>query len=503
MALFVKAAAQGFDAAVTDAMRDAEHYCMQQDREASPFFLLLRHLGECVGRPVRESSTDDESRTKYKVRSRDLEMVIEAVNTLRRQSSLPMYPNVEITSAMSHASRGKQSLPHGYPELQRLYKTAWFHEMREATREERRAVGSLMLVSNSSARLPNTGTDGARPDAANRDVDADEDGEEDDDDDEDSDDADDGYGDDEYDNNFDVIAPQPVSQPASLERQSTVQVEDTLVDTEDVSTDALSEAVHILPEAGHATHPFLYPERHGREGSGQPGTPRFPCPGVADAGISPGRARVAEPAVRGLLDQPRAVRLKGYERSRGFDNVNRLLALTVCSLEHLGMPTKLVVRVAVRAWKFDQLSLAENVVATMANSLVYQGGFNACQAGGRVGKVAGAAEAKNLVLWVKPYMHDNLDGVYQELDDHSAFIQEMDDLADDGDRISLAADRLEATNARLETFAAIGKDTLVAATENGLARLTQKAEELQRRIEVAETLLELDRIRRESASGVD
>ena len=140
MALFVKGAAEGFDAAVTDVMRAAALECTRQGQEVSPFFLLLRHLGECVGRPVPESSTDDEPRIKYKVRSCDLDAVIEAVNTLRRKSSLPMYPDVEVTAAMSHAARGKRSLPYGYTELRQLYERAWFHEMREAMREERRAA---------------------------------------------------------------------------------------------------------------------------------------------------------------------------------------------------------------------------------------------------------------------------------------------------------------------------------------------------------------------------
>ncbi|CAM1510647.1 Fc.00g009820.m01.CDS01 [Cosmosporella sp. VM-42] len=63
-------------------------------------------------------------------------------------------------------------------------------------------------------------------------------------------------------------------------------------------------------------------------------------------------------------------------------NVNKPLSLTMSILTALNYPVKPIVQIALRIWEQDQLPLAEQLITTLACSLVYQHGFNATEAGG-------------------------------------------------------------------------------------------------------------------------
>ncbi|KAK4093902.1 hypothetical protein Purlil1_1393 [Purpureocillium lilacinum] len=158
METLIDTATTPFDRPVADTMRAAEAHCAQNGRKASPFFLLLRHIGLCVGSQTaardtanaraRASRSGRDSPVEYRVRVGDLNAVVEAVNTLKGQSSVPVFLSVETVAAISFASRQRQSMSHGLEELQRAYRRAWFHEMREARKRDRRDA------SGGTAELP-------------------------------------------------------------------------------------------------------------------------------------------------------------------------------------------------------------------------------------------------------------------------------------------------------------------------------------------------------------
>ncbi|KAL3951802.1 hypothetical protein ACCO45_013519 [Purpureocillium lilacinum] len=130
------------DAALTGPLKGVMHLatiqCRERGRQVSSFFSLLRHIAELASGPS-EASTDPLP-VEYQVRLGDLDLVVDAINTLTGNSSVPMFPDVELVATISHASRESGSMPHGFAELQALYKRAWHHERRSALREQRRAI---------------------------------------------------------------------------------------------------------------------------------------------------------------------------------------------------------------------------------------------------------------------------------------------------------------------------------------------------------------------------
>ncbi|GJN71417.1 hypothetical protein PLICBS_005482 [Purpureocillium lilacinum] len=127
--------------------------------------------------------------------------------------------------------------------------------------------------------------------------------------------------------------------------------------------------------------------------------------------------------------------VEDYDRARGFENVNKLLALTISMLEHLGLRTEMVIRVAVRTWKAHQLSLAEQIIVTMASSIVYQGGFNTREAGGTEGTQIGLWEAKRLVVFAQGFLSGNLNNVEADRRKKSQFLAELAALHEKFDEI--------------------------------------------------------------------
>ncbi|KAJ4011533.1 hypothetical protein NW752_008539 [Fusarium irregulare] len=74
-------------------------------------------------------------------------------------------------------------------------------------------------------------------------------------------------------------------------------------------------------------------------------------------------------------------RTKIYTRD-SLRGMNKPMALTICILRMHKVKVDVCVGNVLRVWKEDQLPKAEQLVATLAGSLVYQHGFNATEAGG-------------------------------------------------------------------------------------------------------------------------
>ncbi|PWI72312.1 uncharacterized protein PCL_10935 [Purpureocillium lilacinum] len=164
MEQFMARASQSpFELPVRAAMEEAILACQQQNRKVSPFFRLLRHIADSTGAQV-ERMAEDEDRSEdgvnceneddenegeprptaaYWIRTEDLRSLIKAIDTLIVKGGHPYFPSVGLTATTVHAAREGRSMPYGDEELKKFYKRAWFHEMRQAKREQRSGQSAM------------------------------------------------------------------------------------------------------------------------------------------------------------------------------------------------------------------------------------------------------------------------------------------------------------------------------------------------------------------------
>lgn len=124
-------------------------------------------------------------------------------------------------------------------------------------------------------------------------------------------------------------------------------------------------------------------------------------------------------------------RIADYNLAQHLRHVNKNLGLTASVLHALDLPVEPVARVAVRTWKASQLSLAEQLVATLASSLVHQCGFNAMETGGKSGSIYGLDEATVLVLGKCSFLRRNLQSTQEQFQRHREFERELDEAQDE------------------------------------------------------------------------
>ncbi|KAM5361052.1 hypothetical protein ACJA88_014611 [Fusarium oxysporum] len=133
-------------------------------------------------------------------------------------------------------------------------------------------------------------------------------------------------------------------------------------------------------------------------------------------------------------------------------DINKPLGLFLSILRKLDLDVKVNVRVVLRTWKRDQLAIAEQLVTTLAGSLVFQYGLNATESGGTGSHTVKSAESLRIntecIMSHKQYMRDNLKGTLFELEQREAFLQILDQTKSDArqlaDALKRCADRLMA-----------------------------------------------------------
>lgn len=116
---------------------------------------------------------------------------------------------------------------------------------------------------------------------------------------------------------------------------------------------------------------------------------------------------------------------------KGLVGLNKPLGLTVGVLAALDLPVSLTIQVALRVWRPDHLPLAEQLLATLAGSLVYQSGFNATEAGGTgsstIKNVQSLVRSRAIVMAYTDTMTANLDATLAELGRRVDFVQKIDE----------------------------------------------------------------------------
>ncbi|KIL95578.1 hypothetical protein FAVG1_00315 [Fusarium avenaceum] len=110
--------------------------------------------------------------------------------------------------------------------------------------------------------------------------------------------------------------------------------------------------------------------------------------------------------------------------------INKPLGLTLAILKRQNIRYTLHTRVVVRIWKKDQLPLAEQLVTTLAGSLVYQHGFNATEGGGTgpntVTSREGLKTNAGLVICRLGLLYHNVKESIEEIEIRTKFLQDLD-----------------------------------------------------------------------------
>ncbi|KAI8656144.1 hypothetical protein NCS55_01269100 [Fusarium keratoplasticum] len=130
-------------------------------------------------------------------------------------------------------------------------------------------------------------------------------------------------------------------------------------------------------------------------------------------------------------------RTSAYKRTarRGLVNVNKPLCLVLNTIEALSLSVDLTVRVTLRIWEADQLPLAEQLITTLAFSLVHQCGFNATEAGGTGSSTVNPTSASlrkstELIMAHSNTMEQNLRATLAGLEQRRKFLDDLDRIGD-------------------------------------------------------------------------
>ncbi|KAL6912767.1 hypothetical protein ACHAPO_007272 [Fusarium lateritium] len=104
--------------------------------------------------------------------------------------------------------------------------------------------------------------------------------------------------------------------------------------------------------------------------------------GMCDSSLdSTGTVRMLQSPLYVGCSKNLADRTAIYEKA-SLRSLNKPLGLTLCIMRKINKPLLVHVRNVIRIWEPTQLSIAEQLVTSLAGSLVYQHGFNATEAGG-------------------------------------------------------------------------------------------------------------------------
>jgi len=110
-------------------------------------------------------------------------------------------------------------------------------------------------------------------------------------------------------------------------------------------------------------------------------------------------------------------RMNDHDPLAGLGNSSKAWALLCSCLKKLKIRFEPVIVPIVKVWKPDQLRLAEIMVTMLASSMMWDGGLNEVQAGGRAARADPDkfGEALKQIFIIKPWATANLQSSHQEL----------------------------------------------------------------------------------------
>ncbi|KAG8409981.1 hypothetical protein J3458_019053 [Metarhizium acridum] len=182
--------------------------------------------------------------------------------------------------------------------------------------------------------------------------------------------------------------------------------------------------------------------------------------------------------------------LANYRKTQHFSSVNRSLGLTVSVLAALGFHVDLSVHVVLRTWKASQLRTAEQLVVTLAGSLVHQTGFNSIPGGDNAGSDAGMAQAEDLVLGCpNGPLQDNIISCRADREQRLRFEATLERLDSGIARINAVTRECDSIIERLQPYMSIPAADLERSIEADIEALDQKLDQVRLAESWAEALL--------------
>ncbi|RKL47061.1 hypothetical protein BFJ72_g2798 [Fusarium proliferatum] len=152
--------------------------------------------------------------------------------------------------------------------------------------------------------------------------------------------------------------------------------------------------------------------------------------GMCDRSLDPtGRVNISQSPLYVGCSKDLNKRMAVYN-NRNVKNINKPLALTVCILRKQNRGPELVSGCVLRILREQQLPMAEQLVCTIAGSLVYQHGFNAVEAGGTgyqsLPTAAGLKENIKYIVCGTRVLINNLKESLDEVDLRKRFLSLLD-----------------------------------------------------------------------------
>ncbi|KAG8426839.1 hypothetical protein J3459_007753 [Metarhizium acridum] len=212
-------------------------------------------------------------------------------------------------------------------------------------------------------------------------------------------------------------------------------------------------------------------------------------PADASAAVDPDVRQVQSPLYVGCSRRLNN-RLANYRKTQHFSSVNRSLGLTVSVLAALGFHVDLSVHVVLRTWKASQLRTAEQLVVTLAGSLVHQTGFNSIPGGDNAGSDAGMAQAEDLVLGCpNGPLQDNIISCRADREQRLRFEATLERLDSGIARINAVTRECDSIIERLQPYMSIPAADLERSIEADIEALDQKLDQVRLAESWAEALL--------------
>ncbi|KAG5821640.1 hypothetical protein H9Q74_000054 [Fusarium xylarioides] len=175
--------------------------------------------------------------------------------------------------------------------------------------------------------------------------------------------------------------------------------------------------------------------------------------------------------------------------------INKPLGLTISILRRHNLPVELAVNVVLRTWRSDQLPMAEQLVMTLAGSLVYQHGFNAIEGGGTGRKTVASGESlktnMEYVISRVGFIRDNFGKTVDELEARKRFMEALAQIDDD---LTEIIETMTHCKQQLERLPNINWDEKVRELRELLVSLKQEVDDRREALKFWKLVLQIQRI---------
>ncbi|KAJ4309802.1 hypothetical protein N0V84_011311 [Fusarium piperis] len=182
-------------------------------------------------------------------------------------------------------------------------------------------------------------------------------------------------------------------------------------------------------------------------------------------------------------------------RGSSLKPLSKPMGLTLAILNANKTPGQMRVGVALRIWKPDQLALAEQLVATLAGSLVYQHGFNAIETGGTGSNTVRTPDtlerSRRDIMLRGCELADNVKDTIHELETREDFLKKLGELEREIPEVNRRIERLAESVAQLP--AGPDFDSLIDETTELIQHRQQELRDTKEALEQWDIIIDIKR----------